>query len=165
MPRFGGRNTEPAFEPPQTAMVTTPLREVLREASKVRNDAISHLGHRAVAQAMVPDEVAQYRPKTTAETVTMVGDKVAESMSVMFDRIASDVRQRAQEVVDKALEAQAQAEKFCSDLQRIGEWHSSGLKKATEECVGLLELIDQQKKLFNVNRVPIDAKLEKDNGA
>ena len=162
MARFGGRNTEPAFEPPMVAQI--PLHKVLREASQLREDGIAALGRRAVAAAMVPDEVAQYRPKTTAETVTMVGDKVAESMSVMFDRIATDVRARAQEVVDKALEAQKQADRFCSDLQRIGEWHSSGLKKATEECVGLLELIEQQKKLFNVNRVETLPALENGNG-
>lgn len=160
MARFGGRGTEPAFDPPQQA-ASRPLKEVLRLASQAQ---ISVLGHRAVEKALVPDEVEQYRPKTTAETVTMVGDKVAESMSVMFDRIATDVRARAQEVVDKALEAQAQAERFCSDLQRIGEWHSSGLKKATEECVGLLELIEQQKKLFNVDR-PRAVQLENGNGS
>jgi len=158
---FIGRRSEPVI----VDRSQTPLREVLRNAERV--ERINSVGHAAVAQALNgPTDVhEQYRPKTTVEIVGKVGDMTAESMTVMFGKIAEDVRARAQEVVDNALEAQKAADKFCDDLVRIGEWHASGLKKAAEECVTLLGVLEEQKKLFTKSSAQSAAEPEMKNGS
>jgi vacuolar-type H+-ATPase subunit H len=100
-----------------------------------------------VEKAM-PTDIERYRPKTLTETVEKTGDILGESITTMFRRLAEEVRTHAQEVVNEAIAAQKEADKFAADICATGEKHAQRLLKSAQEVKGFLELLSAQRSIF-----------------